>query len=440
MDAPRIQYAISADGTAIAYTVVGTGRPLVIFDTYLSAGLDWRLNAIGRQAFYEALLERCSLVLFDWRGSGLSSPADDFSLDRYVGDAQQVVDHLRLSSFDVLGMTSGSHVAVEFTSRNPENVRKLVLWRPGLKGYSARTSALIGRYRHLAHTDWDAYIQLAGLALYGWNDAGRTYMEQIKLHWTPELFSRCMDQIESFDVLPSAAAISGETLIVGSTEDPDYLRQGAQRFAAIMPNARLLVRRAGFSDSWTADLALLISEFLHEGVSPVEQPEAHLSLFRTILFTDIQGHTSMMQRLGDAKGREVLREHERLTREALSAHGGAEVKTMGDGFMASFGSAQRALECAIALQKAFDAHEGEPLRIRVGINAGEPIAEDDDLFGSSVIIAARTAAQAIGGEVLVTDVVRQLVAGKGFSFTERGDVVLRGIEEPVRLHQLVTTA
>jgi class 3 adenylate cyclase len=168
-----------------------------------------------------------------------------------------------------------------------------------------------------------------------------------------------------------------------------------------------------------------------QAISPMD-----VGSFRTILFTDIEGHTMMMQRLGDAKGRDVLREHERLTREALAVHGGAEVKTMGDGFIASFASAQRALECAIALQKAFASREGEPLRIRVGINAGEPIAEDDDLFGSSVIIGARTAAQAKGGEVLVTDVVRQLVAGKGFVFSNRGDNTLRGIEEPVRLYEL----
>src|SRR5262249_17338257 len=148
--------------------------------------------------------------------------------------------------------------------------------------------------------------------------------------------------------------------------------------------------------------------------------------FRTILFTDIEGHTAMMQRLGDAKGREGLREHERITREALAAHDGAEVKTMGDGFSASFGAGQEAVGWAIGLQGAsgqpFDGlrtgsgNRAEEIRIRVGINAGEPIAEDDDLFGASVILAARTAAKASGGEILVTDVVRQLVAGKGFAF------------------------
>jgi class 3 adenylate cyclase len=136
----------------------------------------------------------------------------------------------------------------------------------------------------------------------------------------------------------------------------------------------------------------------------------------------------------------VLRNHERIVREALRAHGGAEVKAMGDGFMASFSSATRALECAIAMQRAFAAHDDEhpetPIRVRIGLNAGEPIAEEADLFGTAVNVAARIAAQAKGGEILASDVVRQLVAGKGFLFADRGEVALRGFEGPVRLYEV----
>jgi class 3 adenylate cyclase len=142
----------------------------------------------------------------------------------------------------------------------------------------------------------------------------------------------------------------------------------------------------------------------------------------------------------------VLREHERIVREALKAHGGSEVKALGDGFMASFGSATRALECAIAMQRAFaawNAARPEPvegraaqIRVRIGLNAGEPIAEAEDLFGTAVNLAARIAAQAAGGEILVANVVRELAAGKGFLFADRGDVALRGFEDPVRLYQV----
>ena len=170
--------------------------------------------------------------------------------------------------------------------------------------------------------------------------------------------------------------------------------------------------------------------------------------------TDVEGSTALTQRLGDARAREVLREHERMVREALKSHGGAEVKTMGDGFMASFSSATKALECAIAMQRAFAAHNesadarpstgsgrAEVIRIRIGLNAGEPIAEEDpdgrsDLFGTAVILAARIAAKAEGGEILTSDTVRGLVAGKKFLFADRGDAALRGFEDPVRLYEV----
>lgn len=125
-----------------------------------------------------------------------------------------------------------------------------------------------------------------------------------------------------------------------------------------------------------------------------------------------------------------------MTRGALAEFGGTEVKTPGDGFLASFTSAQRALECAQQLQRSLSASLPAGLTVRIGVNAGEPILEGDDLFGASVIAAPRIAAQAGGGEILVAAVVRQLVLGKGFLFTDRDHVELRGLEEPVRVWEL----
>ena len=156
-----------------------------------------------------------------------------------------------------------------------------------------------------------------------------------------------------------------------------------------------------------------IDEFLEQTQPSRASRAAATRAFRTVLFTDLVGHTEMMPRLGDERGRDVLREHERITREVLKAHGGTEVKTMGDGFMASFGSVTKAVECAIALQRAFAEREGEPLNVRVGLNAGEPIEEDGDLFGATVILASRIAAKAEGGEILVADTVRGLCSGQG---------------------------
>jgi class 3 adenylate cyclase len=199
--------------------------------------------------------------------------------------------------------------------------------------------------------------------------------------------------------------------------------------------------------------------------------------FRTVLFTDLVGHTEMMSRLGDERGRAVLREHEAITREVLKQHAGTEVKTMGDGFMASFGSVTKAVECAVALQRAFDARNladraanrgvgveqlrddapnsgeevaaaqplrapepgqslVEPLNVRVGLNAGEPIEEHGDLFGATVILASRIAAHAEGGEILVADTVRGLCSGKGFLFADRGEFTAKGFEDPVRVYEV----
>ena len=182
-----------------------------------------------------------------------------------------------------------------------------------------------------------------------------------------------------------------------------------------------------------------IDEFLGEGEEATAAPGLAAEDIHTILFTDVEGSTAMTQRLGDAKARDLLREHERTVRGALKAHGGSEVKTMGDGFMASFSSATKALECAIAMQRAFaqrNESAEEPVMVRIGLNAGEPIAENDDLFGTAVNEAARITATAKGGEILVSNVVRELAKGKDFLFTDRGEATLKGFDEPVRLFEV----
>jgi adenylate cyclase len=135
----------------------------------------------------------------------------------------------------------------------------------------------------------------------------------------------------------------------------------------------------------------------------------------------------------------VLRTHNTIIRDALKAHDGSETKHTGDGIMASFSLATRALECAIAMQRAFAEHNEsaeEPILVRVGLNAGEPVAEDEDLFGTAVQLAARICAHAEPGQILAPIVVRELAAGKRFLFADLGDVTLRGFEDPVRLFEV----
>jgi class 3 adenylate cyclase len=157
--------------------------------------------------------------------------------------------------------------------------------------------------------------------------------------------------------------------------------------------------------------------------------------FRSILFTDIEGSTALTQRLGDAEAMQVLRRHDDIVREALREAEGNEVKHTGDGIMASFTSASRAVGCAVAIQKQLADHNSrqeEAFSVRIGLSAGEPVTDGGDLFGAVVQLAARLCAHAEPAGILTSTAVRDLSMGKGFVFIDQGEVVLRGFEEPVR--------
>jgi class 3 adenylate cyclase len=161
----------------------------------------------------------------------------------------------------------------------------------------------------------------------------------------------------------------------------------------------------------------------------------------TILFTDIEGSTALAQRLGDKAYHTLLAEHNRILREQVARHGGHEVKSMGDGFMVAFASAARALSCAVDIQKAF-AHHNEtaeqPIRVRIGVNTGESIEEGGDYFGTAVTLAARIAARAQGGQILVSEVARA-VGGSlaGVEFRDAGRKQLKGIKGRQRVYEVV---
>jgi class 3 adenylate cyclase len=163
--------------------------------------------------------------------------------------------------------------------------------------------------------------------------------------------------------------------------------------------------------------------------------------FRTILFTDMEGSTTITQRLGDAEALKLLRGHDAIIRDALAPRGGREVKHTGDGIMAAFLSASSAIDCAIAIQRAFDRHNqghvGQPIHIRIGLSAGEPVEDDADLFGASVQLAARACAKARPEQILVSNVVAELCIGKPFVFVDLGDSVVKGFEKPVRFHEVL---
>jgi len=442
---PRIQYAHTADGVSIAFWTLGEGPPLVQMPWMLASHieLEWQIPEVRR--WYERLAQNRKLVRYDCRGAGLSDrDVTDRSLEANVLDLEAVVDRLRLERFTLFGMTYAGPVAVAYAASHPERVSQLLLfcsWARTRDTASPQHRAL----RQLLDTDWETYTETAAHTLFGWSEGeqARRSAAIARESLTQEAMQAAVRAYREFDVTALLPRVTSPTLVLHRRELRWFDVAVARGLASRIPDARLTVLKGMSPAPWVEHMEAVlaaIDEFLGEGpeVAAAAEPPA-AGAFRTILFTDVEGSTALTQRLGDAKGREVLREHERIVREALKAHGGAEVKTMGDGFMASFSSATRALECAIAMQRAFAAHSEaaeEPIRMRIGLNAGEPIAEEKDLFGTAVNMAARIAAKAEGGEILASDVVRQLVAGKGFLFADRGDVALRGFEDPVRLYEV----
>lgn len=162
---------------------------------------------------------------------------------------------------------------------------------------------------------------------------------------------------------------------------------------------------------------------------------------RTVFFTDIVGSTSMTQRLGDELAMELLAVHDRIVRQSLASNGGQEVKHTGDGIMAAFLSSASAIRCGMAVQQELarhcGAHPGQPLQVRIGLAAGEPLERQNDFFGSTVQLAARLCAHAEPEQILVSNVVAELCLGKGLGFRDLGEVPLKGFDQPMRVHCVV---
>jgi class 3 adenylate cyclase len=161
--------------------------------------------------------------------------------------------------------------------------------------------------------------------------------------------------------------------------------------------------------------------------------------FRTIVFTDIVGSTRLTQQLGDSAAMGLLRVHDRIARGAVGQRGGSEVKHTGDGLMASFGSVSAALESSVAIQRELADHNRtatHPVEVRIGVAAGEPVLENDDLFGAAVQLAARLCDRARPGSILVSGAVRDLSIGKRFDFQRRGRLTMKGFDDPVTLFEV----
>jgi class 3 adenylate cyclase/pimeloyl-ACP methyl ester carboxylesterase len=462
MDA-QIRFATSADGTRIAYAVDAGAPPAIL--------LIWGWPQTIASPTDVRVVPNRAVVHFDRRGMGASSrEAPDISLERQVEDIAAIVAALGGQPIDIRANWDGTALAIAFAAAHPELVERMALLDPYVQGPSVTTPDALRAMMDLARNNWPMMRRSLSTMIPRGNAAG--WSEVLRRAVSPDMAARYLEQFGTMDVSSQVEHVKVPTLVVYQSGNGAVPRRAAQEAASRLKHCQFVEVAS------SEGIAEPVIRFLDRGAAPAaaaarlaDDVVAKASAFRTILFTDIVGHTEMMQRLGDERGRGVLREHERVTRETLKSHGGAEVKTMGDGFMASFGSVTSAMECAIALQRAFagthtpqpplpqgergsdagrgsyDRPEGvsavrkergsdvrgERVAVRIGLNAGEPMEEDGDLFGSTVILASRIAAKAEAGEILVPDTVRGLLSGKGFVFGDRGEFVPKGFDEGVRL-------
>jgi class 3 adenylate cyclase len=443
---PRIQYARTSDGVSIAFWTIGEGMPYVSMPVLplTHVGLEWQWPELRRS--YERLSERRMVVRYDGRGAGLSErDVTDFSLDAHVLDLEAVVDHLGLERFALAAFGSPGPVAIAYAARHPERVSHLLLWCSYARVSDWSRSPQIQAVRSLLDKDWEVYTETVAHVAFGWSagEEARRYAAFMRESMTQEAAQAAFAASAEYDVTALLPQLRVPTLVVHRRQVPFPDVGVARHLASRVPGARLLLLEgaslAPFLGDTEAVLAA-IDEFLGEGEGVAGAQPAPAGAVHTILFTDVEGSTALTQRLGDAKAQEVLRTHNSIVRDALKAHSGTEIKHTGDGIMASFASASRALECAIAIQRALAQHNEEhpdtPIRVRIGLNAGEPVAEEKDLFGTAVQLAARICAHADPGEIVAANVVRELAAGKGFLFADRGDVALRGFEDPLRLFEV----
>ena len=433
MDAPPIQYARTEDGVNIAYWTLGQGPPVFLLHSlaFNHLMLEWDVPAIRN--WYERMAEQCTVVRLNLRGGGLSDrDVETLGLEEFARDIDAVVEATAFDNFALIGSNVAGAMAVHYAATRPQRVDRLVLFDAASDHSTDRAEKFWTASAALRDIQPSAFAVMVLGESDPQADPEHRLEALIEGVFDTERYPAVVAAYRAMNVSHQLADIRCPTLVLGHREggfgDPLPLAAGIDgaRLAYIDGESGLPY----FQDVETPFAA--IASFLQEGrIDRSETGAGAVSTFRTILFTDLESSTALTQAVGDAKAQDVLHGHNDAVRAALAAHDGEEVKHTGDGIMASFGSAVSAVEAAQQIQR--DLAGGE-IRVRIGLNAGEPIAEDHDYFGTAVQLAARICDRAEPGQVLVSNVMRELCAGKTFTFEDVGAVTLKGFDEPVALY------
>lgn len=441
VDQPRVRYATTADGVSIAWMSLGAGPTMVAILPFPWTNLEasWQLPEI--RGWHERLARGRRLVVYDGRGMGLSDrECTEMSLDALVGDLEAVVEHAGIERFSLTSAPTAGSIAITYATRHPDRVSHLMLFSTAARGSESLPSQS-EMLLEFADRDWNLYTETLAHSLIGWGEGeyAHRFAHYLRECVTPAVNRLFLETLRATDVTDLLPRLAMPTLVLHRRQSPWPPIAVLRALVAAIPDARLVLLEGLSLAPFIGDMesvARAIDEFLGDAPVAGSSPEAAAGSPLAVLVTDVVGSTALTERLGDADARVALRAHEQIVRTALRAHGGTEVKTMGDGFIASFSLVTRALECAVAIQRALAA-SGGAIHVRMGLSAGEPIVEEGDLHGTVVITASRLAALAAGDTILVADVIRQLAAGKSFHFTDRGDTPLHGFAAPVRVYELI---
>ena len=428
---PETHYANSG-GVSIAYQVLGEGPlDLVVVPGWVSnIEAFWEEPAI--EAFFRRLASFSRLILFDKRGTGLSDRVTDLpTLEVRMDDVRAVLDAVGSRRAALFGYSEGGAMCALYAAT-----------------YAQRTSALImaGSYpRMMAAPDYEfgrteeqldaflADIELnwgkpVGIETRVPSRAGDTrfrqwwarYLRMSASPTTAATLMRMNAQVDIRDLLPS---IRVPTLILHSVNDRALPIQGSRYMAQRIAGATFLELQGVDHAPWGCD-SEVITGHIEEFLTGMRHHDVDDRILATVLFTDIVGATETAARLGDKRWRELLSNHHETVRRELQRFRGREIDTAGDGFFAAFDGPARAVRCACAI---FDAVRTLGIELRAGVHTGECEVMGDKYGGIAVHIGARIAANAAPGEVLVSRTVKDLVAGSGLAFTDRGEQPLKGV-------------
>ena len=449
---PQIRYTRTADDVSIAYYDVGQGAPLVVLPTIPWSNIEAEFK-LSEVAFWHRLASEHRFIHYDVRGAGLSQRGPvDFSLRALQLDLDAVVSRLGLDRVSLYAEGNAAKIALAYAAASPERIDRIILWSG-----CARGSDLWGlpRWRAvgslLEQSDWEFYTETVAQVIFGFaaGEQAREYAAYMRNCVNKDEATAYIAADGQEEVTPLLPSVTARTLVLHPSNAPLMAPlDWGRALASSIPHAQLKLFETDvlWSDEIEDWLVASINEFLDAGRIPdaPAAPSAAIGMpggaFQMILFTDMESSTAQTQRLGDALAQQLVRTHNTLVRDALRVHGGREIKHTGDGIMAAFAVPSAGVACAIDIQREVarlnEAEAGTASRLKIGLNAGEPVAEEDDLFGTAVQLARRICDHASPGQILVPEGVRHLVAGKNFLFADEGDTLLRGFEDAVRLYDV----